>query len=117
MMSDYLPDVQDIVWLDFNPSLGHEIRKGRPALVLSHKGYSQLTNLVVVCPITHAANNALRSADFLIRLPDEVSTIDGYINPLQFQALDFRSRHIKYITKLDTPTYLNVRKKVFFVID
>ncbi|WP_232842704.1 MULTISPECIES: type II toxin-antitoxin system PemK/MazF family toxin [Lactobacillaceae] len=95
----------------------HEIRKRRPALVLSHKGYSQLTNLVVVCPITHAANNALRSAGFLIRLPDEVSTNDGYINSLQFQALDFRSRHIKYITKLDTPTYLNVRKKVFFVID
>lgn len=117
MMSDYLPDVQDLVWLDFNPALGHEIKKRRPALVLSHQGYSKLTNLVVVCPITHAANNALQSAGFMIPVPDEIPGVDGYINPLQFQTLDFRRRHIAYITTLDTPTYLNVRKHVLFVID
>ncbi|WP_125764037.1 type II toxin-antitoxin system PemK/MazF family toxin [Levilactobacillus mulengensis] len=115
-MTDYIPEVQDIVWMDFDPALGHEIKKRRPALVLSHSGYSKLTNLVVVCPITHAANNAIRSAGFMIPISNDIDEIDGFINPLQFQTLDFNKRHIKYITSLDTPTYLNVRKKVLFVI-
>ncbi|WP_255457790.1 type II toxin-antitoxin system PemK/MazF family toxin [Levilactobacillus tujiorum] len=86
-------------------------------MVLSHQGCSRLTNLVVVCPITHATNNSLQSAGFMIPVPDDIPGITGYINPLQFQALDFKARHITYVTTLDTPTYLLVRQKVLFVID
>jgi len=116
-MTKYMPDVQDIVWIDFNPSLGHEIQKRRPALVLSHKGYSTMTNLVAVCPITHASKNKLQSTGFLVPVPSKISDVDGYINPLQFQTLDFEARHIAYIATLDTPTYLNVQKTIHFVID
>lgn len=51
---DYLPHKGDIVTIDFNPSSGSEIRKRRPALVISNSRYSALTGLAVVCPITHA---------------------------------------------------------------
>jgi len=31
----YIPDRGDIIWLEFNPQLGHEQAGKRPALVLS----------------------------------------------------------------------------------
>ncbi|WP_236008136.1 type II toxin-antitoxin system PemK/MazF family toxin [Levilactobacillus andaensis] len=113
----YIPESQDIVWLDFDPALGFEINKRRPALVLSHSGYSELTNLVVVSPITHAANNRLQRAGFMIPIPPDLPEIDGFINPLQFQTLDFNKRHVKYIATLDSDTFLQVRKQVLFVLN
>lgn len=60
-MTNYIPDTQDIVWLDFNPTQGHKIKQRRPAWVLRHQEYSRLINLVVICPITHAINGSLQS--------------------------------------------------------
>ena len=58
--TDYLPHKGDIVAIDFNPSSGSEIRKRRPALVISNSRYSALTGLAVVCPIIHVQTNRLR---------------------------------------------------------
>ena len=46
--SAYIPDRQDIIWIDFDPSLGKEIRKRRPAVVLSSKKYSKVSGLTIV---------------------------------------------------------------------
>lgn len=35
MSKGYIPDRQDIVWLDFEPTKDKEIGKNRPAFVLS----------------------------------------------------------------------------------
>ncbi|WP_161943354.1 type II toxin-antitoxin system PemK/MazF family toxin, partial [Streptococcus suis] len=35
MKDNYIPQKQDIIWIDFDPSLGKEIQKRRPALVVS----------------------------------------------------------------------------------
>ena len=42
----------DVVWLDFDPSEGHEIRKRCPAVVLSSNAYNRATGFVIVAPIT-----------------------------------------------------------------
>ena len=48
----YIPERGDIVWLDFNPQLGHEQRGRRPALVMSYKAYNEKIGLAIFCPIT-----------------------------------------------------------------
>jgi len=48
----YIPDRRDIVWIDLNPTRGHEQAKVRPALVLSPRAYNQKTKLALLCPIT-----------------------------------------------------------------
>ena len=40
MSFPYVPDIGDIIWLDFDPSAGHEQAGHRPALVLSPKLYN-----------------------------------------------------------------------------
>ncbi|EPE2274910.1 type II toxin-antitoxin system PemK/MazF family toxin, partial [Enterococcus faecalis] len=49
---EYKPKQRDIVIIDFAPSKGYEIKKRRPALVMSKDNYNRSTNLVIVCPIT-----------------------------------------------------------------
>ena len=63
MNSEYIPQRQDIVWIDFDPSAGKEIQKRRPALVVSNKNYSKHTGFVAVCPITHGQAK-LRKKDY-----------------------------------------------------
>ena len=40
MDARYVPERNDIVWLDFEPTKGKEIGKYRPALVLSGRAYN-----------------------------------------------------------------------------
>lgn len=50
-----VPERGDIVWLDFDPTEGHEQAGRRPALVLTDVRYNRATELALVCPITSKA--------------------------------------------------------------
>lgn len=43
---DLVPDVGDIVWLQFSPQAGHEQSGHRPAVVLSPRKYNQRAGLI-----------------------------------------------------------------------
>lgn len=94
----YLPHKGDIVSVDFNPSSGTEIRKRRPALVISNSKYSKLTGLAVVCPITHADNNKLKKTGMLVKVDN--ARVDGLVNPLQFHTFDYKAREMKYLCEI-----------------
>ena len=77
------PERGDIVWLDFDPQLGHEQAGRRPALVLSHREYN-LLGLVIVCPMTSRID---KPWPFLV--PVEVGSA---VIADQIKCLDWRSR-------------------------
>ena len=47
MSGHYIPDVGDIVWINFTPQSGHEQAGRRPAVVLSPKNYNIRAGLLV----------------------------------------------------------------------
>ena len=51
-MVKYVPDQGDIVYLDFNPTKGHEQKGKRPAIVISNNVFNKNTKMAMVCPIT-----------------------------------------------------------------
>jgi mRNA interferase MazF len=89
----YIPDRDDIVWLDFNPQTGHEQRGKRPAIVVSPKEYNEKVNLGLFCPITSKE----KKYPFEVRIKNE--KIDGVVLSDQIKSLDWTKRNVDYITK------------------
>ena len=80
-----------IIYMDFNPQLGHEQSGRRPAVVVSNNLYNKYCNLTYVCPITSTNNKH----PFHILLDDRTKT-QGSILCEQLKALDFTKRNAKY---------------------
>lgn len=58
VVKSWVPDRQDIIWIDCNPQRGQEMRDVHPFLVLSPKLFNERTSLVIGLPMTTAAYNA-----------------------------------------------------------
>ncbi len=54
----WVPQRQDIIWIDCTPQAGREMRDIHPFLVLSPRIFNDKTSLVIGLPMTTAAYNA-----------------------------------------------------------
>jgi mRNA interferase MazF len=54
----WIPDRQDIIWIDCNPQVGQEMKDVHPFLVLSPQSFNDKTAIVIGLPMTTAAYNA-----------------------------------------------------------
>ena len=54
----WVPDRQDIIWINCNPRVGHEMRDIHPFLVLSPRIFNEKTSLVIGLPMTTAEYNS-----------------------------------------------------------
>ncbi len=54
----WVPDRQDIIWIDCNPQMGREMRDVHPFLVLSPRVFNEKTSLVIGLPMTTAEYNS-----------------------------------------------------------
>ena len=85
-----LPDVGDLVWIDFNPQAGPEQAGHRSAVVLSARIYHEKTARAVVCPITSNTN----PYPFKVLLPDGLP-ISGAILADQVKSIDRDACHLR----------------------
>ena len=115
-MTKYIPQRQDVIWLDFDSSSGKKINKRRPALVISSYEYNKLTRLVFVCPITHAKKNNLKKSGLLIPISSSFN-IEGYINPLQLHTYDYRAKNVEKIGELDDDTFYSALKIIRDIVN
>ena len=53
----WVPDRCDMIWIDFNPRVGAQMKDEHPMLVLSSKAFNERTSLVIGLPMTHAPSN------------------------------------------------------------
>ena len=56
--ASWVPDRQDVIWIDCNPQVGREMRDVHPFLVLSPRIFNEKTSLVIGLPMTTAEYNA-----------------------------------------------------------
>jgi mRNA interferase MazF len=102
----YVPSRRDIIWIDFNPTRGHEQSSVRPALVLSEKAYNQKTNLAVVCPITSKAKG------FGFEVPISELELTGVILSDHVRSLDWSKRNTRFIQKASVEVCNEVEEKL-----
>jgi mRNA interferase MazF len=104
-MPAYVPDVGDVIWLDFDPRAGHEQAGRRPALVLSPAQYNNLSGLLVCCPMT----SKIKGYPFEV-----VESFDppSAILADQIKSLDWRARRATKASKLSKLAIAQVRGKI-----
>lgn len=90
--NEYIPDRGDIVYLDFNPTKGHEQRGYRPAFVISPYIYNKKTSLGLFLPIT----SQQKGYPFEVALPSELK-IYGVILTDQIKCLDWKVRNVQFV--------------------
>lgn len=54
----WVPERQDVIWIDCNPQAGREMRDVHPFVVLSPRDFNDRTSLVIGLPMTTAEYNA-----------------------------------------------------------
>ena|SRR5437764_2149307 len=101
------PDKGDIVWLDFDPRVGHEQAGRRPALVLSPVSYNEKSGLAMVCPIT----TKIKPYPYVVNVPDNLE-IKGIILSDHLKSLDWKARNVKFICKMPPKTVNEVIDKL-----
>ena len=85
----------NIIWLDFNPQIGHEQNGRRPALVISNETFNDFSKMAIVCPITSMDKNH----PFHVRLNEKTKT-KGVILFDQARTLDIKARKYELIENI-----------------
>ena len=106
MVIDYIPERGDVVWLDFNSQKGKEIKKKRPALVISPKSYNNKTGLAIFMPFT----SQVKGYPFEVSLIS--SEVEGVILADQVRSLDWKNRQATKITSVSEDILQNAISKL-----
>jgi mRNA interferase MazF len=100
----HVPQRGEVIWIDFDPALGHEQKGKRPALVISHSAYNQKSGMCLICPITRSAKawpylvptgagdsvaaDQVRAIDHTARVTSHKDIIDPKVLNLVLQVID-----------------------------
>lgn len=85
----------DIIFINFDPQIGHEQRGRRPALIVSNNTFNSFTGIAVVCPIT----NTNREIPIHVSLDDRTKTT-GAVMCDEVKSLDIRMRNAEFVEKV-----------------
>ena len=111
-MPEYTPDRGDIVWLHFDPQVGHEQAGRRPALVISPKAYNRKVGLALFCPIT----STVKGYPFEVVIP-EGSKAQGAVLCDQIKSLDWRVRRAQRFCPAPPEVMEEATAKILALVD
>ena len=93
MVTPYVPDAGDIVFMDFDPQVGREQAKRRPALVLTDLRYNRASGLAVVCPLTSKVK------PYTFTLAITVGCFESAVLVDQLKSMDWSGRGAEFHSK------------------
>src|SRR5260370_5779941 len=101
------PDAGAVVWIDLDPTKGHEQDGKRPALVLGPRAYNERTRLCIACPIT----NRTKGYPFEVPIP-EGNEITGVVLADHLGCLSWPERNARLIGVVPPNVLVEVREKI-----
>jgi mRNA interferase MazF len=88
----WVPDRGELIWIDFNPQSGREMRDLHPMLVLSPMKFNERTGIVIGLPMTTAEYN--ETNPFAVKFQGPKGKI-SYVLAHQPKSFDWRQRGAK----------------------
>ena len=94
--SAWVPNRQEIIWIDCNPQVGQEMRDIHPFLVLSPRIFNEKTSLVIGLPMTTATYNADNPFAVAVgKASGRKAELTSYVLCHQPKSFDWRLRKAK----------------------
>ena len=103
MVKKYIPKQGDLVFVDFNPTKGHEQKGFRPAIVISNNIFNINTKMIIVCPIS----SNIKEFPTHYRLEDS-KQIDGSVFCEHIKSIDYEARNLKFVEKASDNDLLSI---------
>ena len=103
MVKKYIPKQGDIVFLNFNPTKGHEQAGSRPAVVISTDIFNQNTKMAILCPIT----SNTKEFPTYYKLED-TNKIHGSVLCEHIRSIDYEIRDLKFVEKLSDNDIISI---------
>ena len=107
----FIPRRGDIIRIKFDPQAGKEIKKPRPAVVLSHANYN-ICGLAVVCPITSDPQGIQANRPFRVKIPSGLRVKEGVILVDQIKSLDWEERNATFKDRLPHSALREVLRQI-----
>ena len=104
MVNNYIPKQGDIVFLDLNPTKGHEQCGKRPAIVISNNVFNKNTKMVIVCPIT----SNVKEFPTHYNLKDS-KNVKGSVLCEHIRSIDYDIRKLKYVERTNSEDFNNIK--------
>jgi len=105
MVTPYVPEAGDIVWLQFDPQAGHEQAGHRPALVLSPASYNRIRGMMICCPMT----SRIKGYPFEVVVSQQPP---GAVLSDQIKSLDWRARQASFKGKVPVAVLVEAQAKI-----
>lgn len=112
MAGAYVPRRGDVIWMQFNPKIGHEQAGRRPALIISPEIYNSRVGLTLLCPIT----TRIKNYPFEVPLPSHIP-VYGVILADQVKSLDWRIRRASFVAQVPDSVLLEVLSKIKLLLN
>ena len=115
MVKDYIPNTGHIIWLNFDPQEEKEIKKIRPALVMSSRSFNQY-GMGFFMPIT----SKVKFHPYDVFIKDKSKDgykLEGSILVDQMKSLDWVVRKAKFILECDEQILDDVKLKLTTILD
>ncbi len=103
----YIPDRGDIIWINFDPQVGHEQAGHRPALVVSRRNFNRASELLICFPI----RSRRKGYGFEVPLPRNFE-VKGVVLADQIKSMDWRLRKARYFAKAPDSVLVNTLAKL-----
>lgn len=112
MVKKYIPEQKDIVFIDFNPTKGHEQKGYRPAIVISNYIFNKNTKMVIVCPIT--SNEKEFPTHHLL---NNTKKVKGAVLCEHIRSIDYETRNLKFVEKMNDDDFENLVNLIYACIE
>lgn len=103
MVKKYIPNQGDVVFLDFNPTKGHEQTGIRPAVVISTNTFNKNTKMVILCPIT--SNTKYFPTHYTL---EDTKKVHGSVLCEHIRSVDYEIRNLKFVEKLSNNDFISI---------
>jgi mRNA interferase MazF len=105
----------DVYWVNLDPTIGDEIKKRRPVVVVN-EGHDKHLRLAIVVPITGWASNWAKNPFFVSLQPDDINGLQkkSTIDCFQLRAIS----HDRFMERMGTisENEMNLIKKAIALI-